>query len=137
VHTQNWIFLHLTLPNNNISHNLYSLLLRYSSKILVTTIEYPPGPPYRMRPFKLARRVRLKRDTKHNDEKNINHKIGRQSISNDVVDDVSSDRTIQIEDVTANRNVKSDLGESPHSQEPKEALKEATLVNSRCSPYSW
>jgi hypothetical protein len=27
-------------------------------------------------------------DTKHNDEKNINHKIGRQNISNDVVDDV-------------------------------------------------
>ena len=68
-------------------------------------------------------------DTKHNDEKNINHKIGRQSISNDVVDDVSSDETIQIEGVTANRNVKSDLGESPHSQEPKEALKEATNLS--------
>lgn len=49
-------------------------------------------------------------DTKHNDEKNINHKIGRQKISNDVVDYVSSDQTIQIEGVTANRNVKSDLG---------------------------
>ena len=68
-------------------------------------------------------------DTKHNDEKNINHKIGRQSISNDVVDDVSSDETIQIEGVTANRNVKSDLGEAPHSQEPKEALKEATNLS--------
>jgi len=39
-------------PNNKILHNLYSLLLRYSSKILVTTIEYPPG---HLRPFKLAR----------------------------------------------------------------------------------
>jgi hypothetical protein len=32
-------------------------------------------------------------DTKHNDEKNINHKIGTQNISNHVVDDISSDRT--------------------------------------------
>jgi hypothetical protein len=68
-------------------------------------------------------------DTKHNDKKNVNHKIGRQSISNDVVDDVSSDQTIQIEGVTVKRNVKSDLGESPHSQEPKEALKEATNLS--------
>lgn len=32
-------------------------------------------------------------DTKHNDEKNINHKIVTQNISNHVVDDISSDRT--------------------------------------------
>ena len=32
-------------------------------------------------------------DTKHNDEKNINHKFGTQNISNHVVDDISSDRT--------------------------------------------
>lgn len=32
-------------------------------------------------------------DTKHNDEKNINHKIGTQNISTHVVDDISSDRT--------------------------------------------
>jgi hypothetical protein len=68
-------------------------------------------------------------DTKHNDEKNINHKIGRQSISNDVVDDVSSDQTTQIEGVTAKRNVKSDLRESPYSQELEEALKAATNMS--------
>jgi hypothetical protein len=32
-------------------------------------------------------------DTKHNDEKNINHKIGIQNVSNYVLDDISSDRT--------------------------------------------
>jgi len=47
-------------------------------------------------------------DTKHNDEKNINHKIRTQNISNHVVDDISSDQTMQIEDVTTKRNVKSD-----------------------------
>jgi hypothetical protein len=68
-------------------------------------------------------------DTKHNDEENISHKIGRQMISNDVGDDVSSDQTIQIEGVTAKRHVKSDLGESAHSQEPNEALKAATNLS--------
>jgi hypothetical protein len=47
-------------------------------------------------------------DTGHNDEKNINQKIGTQSTSNQVVDDISSDRTIQIEDVTSKRQTKSD-----------------------------
>ena len=39
-------------------------------------------------------------DTKHNDEKNVNQKIGTQSIRNHVVDDIS-DRTIQKEGVAA------------------------------------
>jgi aromatic ring hydroxylase len=73
-------------------------------------------------------------DTKHNDKKNISHKIGRQSVSNDVVDDVSSNKTIQIKGVTAMRNVKSDLGESTHSQELKEALN--VVSSSSAQPYS-
>jgi len=32
-------------------------------------------------------------DTKHNDEKNIKHKIETQNVSNHVLDDISSDRT--------------------------------------------
>jgi hypothetical protein len=56
-------------------------------------------------------------DTKHNDEKNINHKTGRQSISNDVVEDISSDQAIQIEGVTPKRQIKSALGECSHCQE--------------------
>ena len=62
-------------------------------------------------------------DTKHNDERNINHKIGGESINNHVVKDISSDRTVQIEDVTSKRQIKSDSGERPRCQELKEALK--------------
>jgi hypothetical protein len=65
----------------------------------------------------------------HNDEKNINQKIGTQSISNKVVDDRSSDRTIQIEDVRSKRQTKSDSGECPRCQELKEALKKATNLS--------
>ena len=32
-------------------------------------------------------------DTKHNDEKNTNHKIETQNVSNHILDDISSDRT--------------------------------------------
>ena len=60
-------------------------------------------------------------DTEHNNEKNINHNIGRQSIS--------SDRTIQMEGVTSTRHVKSDLGECPSCQEPKEAPRTATNLS--------
>ena len=68
-------------------------------------------------------------DTKYNDERNINHKIGAESISNNVVKDMSSDRTVQIEDVTSKRQIKSDSGERPRCQELKEALKKATNLS--------
>ncbi len=68
-------------------------------------------------------------DTKHNDERNINHKIGGESINNHVVKDISSDRTVQIEDVTSKRQIKSDSGERPRCQELKEALKKATNLS--------
>jgi hypothetical protein len=56
-------------------------------------------------------------ETKHNDERNINHKIGGEGINNHVVKDISSDRTVQIEDVTSKRRIKSDSGECPRRQE--------------------
>ena len=53
--------------------------------------------------------------------------IGRQSVSNFVVDDISGgkpsetpDKTIQIEDATSRRHIKSDLTEYPDCQEPSE-----------------
>ncbi|MFZ0510054.1 MAG: hypothetical protein WAM14_00485, partial [Candidatus Nitrosopolaris sp.] len=52
-------------------------------------------------------------DTKHNDDANIDNIIGRQSVSNFVVDDISGgkpsetpDKTIQIEDATSRRHIK-------------------------------
>ena len=57
-------------------------------------------------------------DTKHNGEKNIDHKIGTQNISNHVVDDISSDGTIQIEGVTtANKPNKANLKTNVLNQE--------------------
>lgn len=56
-------------------------------------------------------------DTEHNNE-NINHNIGRESIS--------SDRTIQMEGVTSTRQ---DLGECPSCQEPKEAPRSTTNLS--------
>ena len=67
-------------------------------------------------------------DTKHN-ERNINHKIGTQSISNHVVKDISSDRTVQIEDVTSKRQIKSDSGECPRCQGLEEELRKATNLS--------
>ena len=67
-------------------------------------------------------------DTKHN-ERNINHKIGTQSTSNHVVKDISSDRTVQIEDVTSKRQIKSDSGECPRCQGLEEELRKATNLS--------
>ena len=73
-------------------------------------------------------------DTKHNDDPNIHHKFGRQSISNIVVDDISTDKLsetpdkiIQIEDATG-RHVKSGLGEFSENQK-LEAQKETTTLS--------
>ncbi|MGB8937149.1 MAG: hypothetical protein WCC17_18835, partial [Candidatus Nitrosopolaris sp.] len=73
-------------------------------------------------------------DTKHNDDPNIDHKFGRQSISNIVVDDISTDKLsetpdkiIQIEDATR-RHVKSGLGEFSENQKLEEAQKETTTL---------
>jgi hypothetical protein len=59
---------------------------------------------------------------KHNDEKNINHEIGTQNISNHVVEDVSSDRTNNLPTVdtiplAANKPNKANLKTNVLSQE--------------------
>lgn len=63
------------------------------------------------------------RYTKHNDERDIEHKIEGQSISNPVVE--SSDQTIQI-GVISRRQIESDLGDCSPCHEPEEELKKPT-----------
>jgi len=42
---------------------------------------------------------------------------------------MSSGRTVQVEDVTSKRQIKSDSGERPHCHELKEALKKTTNLS--------
>jgi hypothetical protein len=57
------------------------------------------------------------------------HKIERQSISNPVVQDISSDQTIQIEGVTSRSQIESDFGECSPCQELEEQLKKPTNLS--------